>query len=61
MEIMVVRPAHSRKTPCPMDVTLLGIVTDAKFVHPENAYSPTVVTLLGMMKAVRPLQSEKAP
>ena len=35
-----------------MLVTELGISTDVKPVHPEKAYSPMLVTELGMVKDV---------
>ena len=44
----------------PMLVTLLGIVTEVKPVHPENAAPPMLVTLLGILTEVKPLQLANA-
>ena len=40
------------------NVTLSGMVTDVKPLHPWKAYSPIDVTLSGMVTDVKPLQSE---
>jgi hypothetical protein len=37
------------------------MVTDAKPEQPENAYSPILVTLFGILLEVNPEQSENAP
>lgn len=36
-----------------MDVTLLGIITEVKLVHPSKAKSPMDVTLLGIVIEVK--------
>ena len=42
-----------------MLVTLLGMLTDAKLLHPQKA-QPIEVTLFGMLTDIRPLQLWKA-
>ena len=44
---------QSEKALLPMDVTLLGIVTDVRLLHLEKAALPMDVTLLGMLTDVR--------
>ena len=44
-----------------MEVTLEGMETEAKEVHPEKAYFPMEVTLEGMETEAREEQPEKAP
>jgi hypothetical protein len=39
----------------PIDVTLLGILTDAREVQAENAEVPSDVTLLGILTDIREL------
>ena len=39
-----------------MLVTLFGIVTDGRLMHKEKAFSPMVVTLLGMNTVVKSLK-----
>jgi len=41
-----------------MDVTLLGIVTEFRLVHPENAAPSMVVTLCGIVNDVKLVQPE---
>ena len=48
------------KAPLPMNVTLLGMVTDVKPLQSEKAPSPIDVTLSGMVIDVKPLQLRKA-
>lgn len=43
-----------------MAVTPLPMVTEVKEVQPENALSPIVVTLSGMVREVRAVHVEKA-
>ena len=38
----------------------MGMVIDVRPLHPEKAYSPIYVTLLGIVTEVRSLQLEKA-
>lgn len=40
----------------PMDVMLLGMLTEVKSEQPKNAYLPIDVTLLGMVIEVKPVQ-----
>ena len=39
-----------------MLVTLFGIVMEVKLLHPEKALLPMIVTLLPIVREVRPLQ-----
>ena len=48
---------HSSKAYLPMLFTLLPIDTVLKLEQPENADSPTLVTLLGIVTEVREEQS----
>ena len=43
-----------------MDITLLGMVTEARPVQSLNVYSRIIDTLLGMVTEVRLEQPEKA-
>ncbi len=43
-----------------MEVTELGIVTDAKEVQSSKAYSPMEVTELGIVTDAKEVQSSKA-
>ena len=51
-ETIFFRPLQYRKTPLPMDVTLLGMVTEVRLQY-AKACSPMLVTLLGMVTEVR--------
>jgi len=42
--------------PCPMLVTLLGMMMDVKEVQPSNASIPILVTLVGMVTDVKEWQ-----
>jgi len=44
----------------PIDVTLLGILTDASLLQPENAEAPIEVTLLGIVTDAREVQLRTA-
>ena len=51
----------SGKASLPMLVTLLGMVTEVKLVHPKNAFSPIFFTLSGITTLVNDEQPAKAP
>ena len=51
----------SGKASLPMLVTLLGMVTEVKLVHPKNAFSPMFFTLSGITTLVNDEQPAKAP
>ena len=53
----ILRRLQSRNAESPIDVTLLGIVTENRKVQPWNAEIPIDVTLLGILIEVRELQS----
>ena len=44
-----------------MKVTELGMEIDSSLLQSRHAYKPIVVTELGMVTEVRPLQPENAP
>ena len=50
----------SSNAPCPILVTLLGIITLVRFVQQENAKFPMLVTLLGNSMLVRLSQDSNA-
>ena len=57
--VISVRP-EPLKALLPMEVTLLGMVTEVRLEQSEKALPPMSVTLLGMVTEVRLEQSEKA-
>ena len=58
--LIEVKPSHSGKIPCPMLVTLLGMVIEVRLLQPWKTPLPMLVTLLGMVIEVRPVQYSKA-
>ena len=44
------------KAKAPIAVTLFGMVTEARLLHPENAERPILVTPSGITREVRPEQ-----
>ena len=56
----VVRLVQSRKAPPPMDVTLPGMVMEARLAQPSNALLSIFFTVLGMVIDVMLAQSKKA-
>ena len=54
------RLVQPEKADSPIDVTLLGMVTEVRPEQPEKADHPMDVTLLGMVTEVKPEQPEKA-
>ena len=57
LKFSVVRPLQPLNAKYPMEVTLLGIVTEVKPLQPENALFPIEVTPFGIVIEVKPLQS----
>ena len=51
-----IRIPRCTKAPFPIDVTLFGIVTDVRLLHPPNAPFPIDVTLFGIVTDVRLVQ-----
>ena len=56
LKFNVVKPLQPSNASFPMEVTLLGMVTDVKPLQSSNAYHPMEVTLFGMVTEVKPLQ-----
>ena len=53
---MDVRPEQQQKASSPIDVRLLGMVTEVRPEQPSKALRPILVTLLGIVMEVRPEQ-----
>ena len=53
-KVMVTKPEQFMNAHFPMLVTLLGMMMEAKLVHPSNATSPMLVTLLGITVELQP-------
>ena len=59
--LRVVNEEHPEKTDDPIEVQLVALkLTSVRPLQSENAQSPIVVTELGMVTLVRPLQYQKA-
>ena len=55
-EITVFKLVQPEKAPSPIDVTLLGMVIDARLLQPSKAVPSIIVTLLGMVTDARLVQ-----
>ena len=54
--LILVKSVQPKKAPVPIDVTLLGMLTEDRLLHRPNAELPIDVTLLGMVTKDRLLQ-----
>ena len=53
--VMVVKPLQPENALLPIEVTLLGMTTEAKMLHPSKALLPMEVTSLGISMEVKPV------